>query len=74
MRANPTALEQSGAANDYSVGGKSNVTCSAVPIFNNTYKDAALVELTVSSGLSGGDASHARFTDDDGFFGFSAEL
>ena len=54
MRTSPTALEQTGTANQYSVGqaGIGVVTCSAVPVFVSATTRLATVSATVASGLT----------------------
>jgi hypothetical protein len=75
MRTNPTALEQSGTAGDYSIRHTTtNTTCSSVPIFNTASPYTADVILTVSSGLTAGQASVARAVNLSAFFAWSAEL
>ncbi len=54
MRTAPTALEQSGTASNYRVLSPSVVTCSSVPIFDDTSASNARVVFTVASGLTAG--------------------
>jgi hypothetical protein len=79
MRTTPTALEQSGTANQYAVGiAGANVTCSAVPTYNGrTNADNALGFFTVASGLTVGQASFVKTDPTNGatsYLGWSAEL
>jgi hypothetical protein len=77
MRTAPTALEQSGTASDYRVlnSSGSGVACSSVPVFGATSNDSASTELTVSSGLTAGNATMGvANTSFNGFLAWSAEL
>ena len=77
MRTAPTALEQSGTASDYRVlnSSGSGVACSIAPIFGATSNDSASTELTVSSGLTAGNATMGvANTSFNGFLAWSAEL
>lgn len=74
MRAAPSALEQSGTAGDYSVRSNSNVTCNSVPAYFSASTDEALVDLSVSSGLTAGWGCFTRAVNTDAFFAWSAEL
>ena len=77
MRANVTAVEQSGTASDYGViGSQSTVTNTAVPSYGGDANDRVLnVNFTISSGsFSTGDAVFLRSRDNDAYLGFSAEL
>ena len=77
MRANVTAVEQSGTAGDYGViGSQSTATCTAVPAYGGDASNKLLnVNFTVSSGsFSTGDSVLLRSRDNDAFLGFSAEL
>jgi len=76
MRTAPSAFTQTGTASDYGIftGSGSTTTCSAVPFIDDSSQNSARVELTVSSGLTAGQAAMARSTTAASFFGFSAEL
>ena len=77
MRADPTALEQSGTASDYVVRtGGSSRTCSSVPVTDSTTnKYAYQVKFTVSSGQTTGHAGYVRSADvTTAFLAWSAEL
>jgi hypothetical protein len=77
MRARPSALEQNGTAAHYAVfnstGG--SVACSAVTAFNaHTTNLIALVNATVVSGLTAGNATSLTTANATAFLGWSAEL
>ena len=75
MRTNPTALEQSGTAGDYSVFYEaSNIVCSAVPSFVYGSQQQAVTTLTVASGLTAGQAIALRNVNTNAYLGWSAEL
>jgi hypothetical protein len=76
MRANPTALEQSGTASDYSVlnSSGSSIACSIVPAFSNATTKSARFIATVASGLSGGNGTYVRAASTNAYLGWSAEL
>lgn len=75
MRTNPTSLEQSGTASDYSVYGSGGaIVCSAVPSTATATNDQALVALTVASGLTAGQAGQIRAATTNGYLAWSAEL
>jgi hypothetical protein len=76
MRTAPSAFTQTGTASDYGIltGSGSTTTCSAVPFIDDSSQNSARVELTVSSGLTAGQAAMARSSTAASFFGFSAEL
>ena len=76
MRTAPSAFTQTGTASDYGIftGSGSTTTCSAVPFIDDSSQNSARVELTVSSGLTAGQAAMARSMTAASFFGFSAEL
>jgi len=77
MRTAPTALEQSGTASDYRVlnSSGSGVACSSVPVFGASSNDSASTELTVSSGLTAGNATMGvANTSFNGYLAWSAEL
>jgi len=79
MRIAPTALEQSGTANEYAVNFAGvQTTCSAVPTFQSfTTDNSAFVTVAVTAGLIAGQAG--RFVTDitngtNAYLGWSAEL
>jgi hypothetical protein len=76
MRANVTAVEQSGTAGHYAVfasnGGQ--LTCTAVPTFNSGDKTYAETAFSVASGLVAGNASVAVAGNAAAYLGWSAEL
>jgi hypothetical protein len=76
MRTNPTALEQSGTATDYRVNfASTNVTCSAVPLFNAaTNYNNGYVLYTVASGLTAGQSCGIIANSTNAYLGWSAEL
>jgi hypothetical protein len=74
MRSAPTALEQSGTAGDYRVKGTSIITCSAVPAISTTYTNGSLVDFTVASGLTAGQAIFNQGLNSSAYLGWSAEL
>jgi len=75
MRTNPTSLEQTGTASDYSVRAPaSTVTCSAVPFYYGGITNGAVTEYTVASGLTTGQGSSSRFPNVNGYVAWSAEL
>ena len=77
MRTAPSALEQTGTASDYRVlnSSGSGVACSLAPIFGATSNDSASTELTVSSGLTAGNATMGvGNTGSNGYLAWSAEL
>jgi len=76
MRTNPTALEQSGTANHYSVQrAGDNPACTSVPTFNSASAYAATVTFIVSSGLTAaGNGLLGRSSNTAGYLGFPAEL
>jgi len=74
MRSAPTALEQTGTANNYRVNGSAVVTCSVVPTFLVASKGAGSVSFTVSSGLTSGQASAMQSNTDGAYLAWSAEL
>jgi hypothetical protein len=75
MRTEPTALEQSGTAGDYSVAqGATVITCSAVPTFGTATTINGIVTLTVASGTVDTAASMARAAATAAYLGWSAEL
>jgi hypothetical protein len=75
MRTNPTALEQSGTAADYSVvEGITTTACSAVPAFATSMTGSATTTLTVTAGLVVSAASFGRAAAATAYLGWSAEL
>lgn len=75
MRTNPTALEQSGTATDYSVrSAAGNTVCSAVPLFIAANVNYACFRLTVAAGLTLGNAALNRSVNTAAYFAWSAEL
>jgi hypothetical protein len=75
MRIAPTALEQSGTANDYIIVYSGTATaCSAVPTLQSGTNITVGIRGTISSGLTQGDGCQLRSTDTDGYLGWSAEL
>jgi hypothetical protein len=75
MRTHPTALEQSGTAGDYQVQqGGTNITCSAVAVYNYADTDNATVQSTVASGLTIGYAAFLRAVNSSAYLAWSAEL
>ncbi len=78
MRTTPTALEQNGTANNYSIAYLATSTaCSAVPTFTLASTDGADVTFTVASGLTAGQASQIRSDITNGataYLAWSAEL
>ena len=77
MRTAPSALEQTGTASDYRVlnSSGSGVACSSVPIFGASSNDSASTELTVSSGLTAGNATMGvANTGFNAYLAWSAEL
>jgi hypothetical protein len=75
MRAEPSALEQSGTASHYTVLAQNSVvTCSSVPAFSIASTVNAETDLTFSSGLTAGNVSLFRAASSSAFLGWSAEL
>jgi hypothetical protein len=78
MRTTPTALEQNGTANNYSIAYLvTSTACSAVPTFTLASTDGADVSFTVASGLTAGQASQIRSDITNGataYLAWSAEL
>jgi hypothetical protein len=76
MRSAPTGLEQSGTAGDYAVRFTNSgiTTCSSVPTFSDANTSNATINLTVSSGLTGGQAVAGRAVNTNAFLAWSAEL
>jgi hypothetical protein len=75
MRIAPSALTQSGTAGDYRVQHQTTATnCSSVPTLSGGSVWGALVQFTVSSGLTAGQGSVIRSVNSSAYLGFSAEL
>ena len=74
MRTEPTALEQSGSASDYTVRNLSTVGCNAVPAHFAADKYGALVDLSVASGITAGQGAFLRTVGSNCFLAWSAEL
>jgi hypothetical protein len=75
LRTRPTALSTSGTAGDYRVFRQgTNVTCSAVPTFDEGDTFAANASFPVSSGLTAGEAIMGRSVNTSAFLAWSAEL
>ena len=76
LRITPTALEQSGTASNYGVAYLStSATASAVPAFDiRTSNTMYVVQFTVASGLTAGQASRGQSLNANGFLAWSAEL
>jgi hypothetical protein len=75
LRTRPTALSQSGTAGDYRVLRQgTNVTCSAVPTFDEGDTFGANVSFPVSSGLTAGEGVMGRSVNTSAFLAWSAEL
>ena len=77
MRTRPTALEQSGTANDYQVAfTTTGATCSSVPTFDSPTSDSIYAVLfTVATGLTAGQGSQGRTSGNTtGYLAWSAEL
>ena len=77
MRADVTAVEQSGTASHYGViGATSTATCTSVPSYGGDASNKLMnVNFSVSSGtFTAGDSVLLRSRDNDAFLAFSAEL
>ena len=78
MRANISALEQSGTASDYRVFyGTGTRTCTSVPTYGgDPNNESQTVNFIVSSGAAGanGDAVIARSGSNSSYLAWSAEL
>jgi hypothetical protein len=78
MRISPTALEQSGTANQYQAYSSSGaaLALTSVPTFAAvvTSQFQAAVNFTVGSGLSGGNVTQFTAANSSAFLGWSAEL
>ena len=75
LRTVPTAIEETGTANDYAtyVAG-TETTCTAVPTYTSYGTANSQIAQFTSSGLTNGHAGDGRATDADGFLAWSAEL
>jgi hypothetical protein len=78
MRISPTALEQSGTANQYQAYSSSGaaLALTSVPTFAAvvTSQFQAAVNFTVGSGLTGGNVTQFTAANSSAFLGWSAEL
>lgn len=75
MRIAPSALEQSGAAANYSIYTVgSSATCTSVPVINSGDLYGATVQFVATSLLTAGQGTVNRFTSSSGYLGWSAEL
>jgi hypothetical protein len=75
MRDEPSALEQTGTASNYTVvAGAGNVVCSVVPTYVASSQWGAQYRFTVASGLTTGQATLAKTTVTGAYLGWSAEL
>jgi hypothetical protein len=78
MRIPPTAVEQSGTANQYAIAYVTSIaTCSAVPSFSNATVDTAITLFTTATAITNGQGV-AGYTDATNgataYLGWSAEL
>ena len=77
MRKEPTALEQSGTASNYTVLSNTGgiVACSAVPAIDTATVNMINISLTVASGLTAGNATEFLANNSSAaYLGWSAEL
>jgi hypothetical protein len=75
MRTNPSALEQSGTAGDYSVYNSPGITvCSSVPTFQTASRAQSVIVLPVASGLIAGTVALGRNVNTSTYLAWSAEL
>jgi hypothetical protein len=75
MRIPPTALEQTGTADNYQVQHANTAAiCNAVPSFVTANTTNAITNLTVASGLTAGQGCNGRFATTTAFLGWGAEL
>ena len=75
MRDAPTAFEQSGTANHYSVRVTSDANGTSVPTSGDFMSDSAFVNLTASgAGFTSGDGAFLRIENTSAFLAWSAEL
>jgi hypothetical protein len=75
MRIEPTALEQSGTATDYSlnVAGFTHI-CTSVPAFTNATTTNCLITFFATALLVAGDGAAGRAVNTNAYLGWSAEL
>ena len=75
MRDAPTAFEQSGTANHYSVRVTSDANGTSVPTSGDFMSDSAFINLTASgAGFTSGDGAFLRIENTSAFLAWSAEL
>lgn len=75
MRAKPTIETTGTAANYRATVGATNTACSVVPSLDSTFStDALVVNFTVASGLTAGQAGAIRAAATNAYLGFAAEL
>jgi hypothetical protein len=75
MRIEPTALEQSGTATDYSinVAGFTHI-CTSVPVFTIASTTTCLITFSATALLVAGDGAAGRPVNTNAYLGWSAEL
>ena len=75
MRTAPTALEQTGTANNYKIRRSTTATCSSVPTFGHATVDQAATNFISSShGFGDGSAVRCMGGTSGAYLGWSAEL
>ena len=74
MRVVPTALDTTGTASNYAVTSTTNINLSAVPSLNDTTANGGIIGITVSSGLTQGNAVIFYANVARAYVGWSAEL
>jgi hypothetical protein len=75
MRADMSALEQSGTASDYSISYLATViVCTAVPVHNSASNQFAGITATTSAVLTAGQGAGFAANTANGYLGWSAEL
>jgi len=76
MRTDPTALEQSGTASDYSVlTGVTATTCTSVPVFNaGTNRNLAVTQYTTGATLTASQSIALRLANANSYLAWSTEL
>ena len=78
MRSAPSALEQSGTANQYMIAyTATSAACSSVPTFSSATVYASSISFTVASGLTAGQSIQLRTDSSNGinaYLAWSAEL
>lgn len=75
MRTNPTSLEQTGTAGNYSIGHEGTGTaCTTVPTFLNATNTAARFYVSSTGALTEGNGGQARFNAAGAYIAFPAEL